>query len=425
MKSQIRYNIIFTLLVFIISIASCTSESMVNVGINNFKFQGSWEVTGLSKLLSPVYREYKNAYMEFSESGQLRLILVFKEDKNETFFGTWEISDAKLSLNIPDLLQKRFDIHLESRNYFGLKTDSTPDIYPNVYFARIVGTYLDKYKDSANSQDNDSNFNNSEVEKSEDEKNEDEKDREGDSILPFIKVSKTSVNFTSEGGESLPIQIETNSDFTVYTSAKWISYNLSNNIISISANKNTGEERSGKVVLTLQGSMGSADIFVIQDASNDLSVVDLGLPSGTKWCVNNLGSSSIEGYGSYYTWTNAKKQIPTGYEMPSYQQASELIRNCSWTWTTKQSVKGYLGKGPNGKTIFLPAGGYYDYSISGGKLVYFGNEGGFWVNYDNTSQNNATLQSASTISFMNSAGVPPKMSGRNQLDKLNVRCVKK
>lgn len=57
-------------------------------------------------------------------------------------------------------------------------------------------------------------------------------------------------------------------------------------------------------------------------------------------------------------------------------------------------------------------------------MVYVGNMGKFWINKDNTS-NNAMYLSACIIQFMNTAGVPPKIGGENQLERLNVRCVKK
>ena len=31
-------------------------------------------------------------------------------------------------------------------------------------------------------------------------------------------------------------------------------------------------------------------------------MIDLGLPSGTKWACCNVGASNPEGYGGYYAW---------------------------------------------------------------------------------------------------------------------------
>ena len=36
----------------------------------------------------------------------------------------------------------------------------------------------------------------------------------------------------------------------------------------------------------------------------------------------------------------------------------ELINKCKWEWGTYNNTKGYKVTGPNGNSIFLPAGGY-------------------------------------------------------------------
>ncbi|MDE7419744.1 MAG: fibrobacter succinogenes major paralogous domain-containing protein [Muribaculaceae bacterium] len=156
--------------------------------------------------------------------------------------------------------------------------------------------------------------------------------------------------------------------------------------------------------------------------SNDYIFVDLGLPSGTKWSIRNLGASSKEDYGSYLPWLEAKNQIPVGMTMPSWEQARELVNYCSWRWTAVKHVYGYVGQGPNGNSIFLPAGGiFFDYSDI---LNYEGDMGYFWIDYDTTTEYSQHL-SAATILFMQSADVIPKISGATQASNINVRCVKK
>ena len=190
MKHIASFNIIFTLLTFILTASSCTSESM-EADISLYEFQGSWNVTGLSHFLPPENREYKNAYMELLDSGQLRLILVYKKERSEIFWGSWEITNSKLNIHIPDLLQKSFYIDLKSSNAFELRIDQIGDLY----FARIIDSYLDKYKDSENFPDNDNGSNNGD-----DEGNEEEGD-EKDPFMPSISVSQKTVNFSYEGGE--------------------------------------------------------------------------------------------------------------------------------------------------------------------------------------------------------------------------------
>ena len=79
-------------------------------------------------------------------------------------------------------------------------------------------------------------------------------------------------------------------------------------------------------------------------------MIDLGLPSGTKWACCNAGASKPEDYGGYYEWG----QIA---DAPSLAQIQELIRSCSSVWTTLNGVNGRLFTGPNGGQVFLPAAG--------------------------------------------------------------------
>ena len=121
--------------------------------------------------------------------------------------------------------------------------------------------------------------------------------------------------------------------------------------------------------------------------------VDLGLPSGTLWATCNIGANRPEEYGDYfawgetepkdnYEWDNYKWPNFTKYNdadnkteleleddvafvnwgslwrMPSNEQYDELFNSCYWQWTQLNGVKGLIVTGPNGKTLFLPAGGH-------------------------------------------------------------------
>lgn len=126
-------------------------------------------------------------------------------------------------------------------------------------------------------------------------------------------------------------------------------------------------------------------------------LIDLGLPSGTKWACCNVGASNPEGYGNYYAWgethpksvyiwetyqygyynydgdsshmVNIGSDIAgTDYDaatvnwgapwcMPSLEQCKELINNCTFSWTTQNGVYGRKLTGKNSGTIFLPAAG--------------------------------------------------------------------
>jgi len=136
---------------------------------------------------------------------------------------------------------------------------------------------------------------------------------------------------------------------------------------------------------------------------NHPHVIDLGLPSGTKWACCNVGANAPEQYGNYYAWgetrpknyygsdtyqyavvtdeytggynmktgnyyiyTNIGADIAgtqydaattnwgTSWRMPTITQYIELHNNCSSVRTTQNGVIGMKYTGPNGGTIFFP-----------------------------------------------------------------------
>lgn len=120
---------------------------------------------------------------------------------------------------------------------------------------------------------------------------------------------------------------------------------------------------------------------------NGHEYVDLGL--SVKWATCNIGASSPSHYGSYYAWgetTTKSKYYDTNYtysdawpltlpldkdaarvnwggdwRIPTKEEFSELRYSCTWTWTTLNGSNGYkVTSNINGKSIFLPAAGYYD-----------------------------------------------------------------
>ena len=142
--------------------------------------------------------------------------------------------------------------------------------------------------------------------------------------------------------------------------------------------------------------------------TNHPHMIDLGLPSGTKWACCNVGASKPEDYGEYYAWgeiqtkdlyntetylyasswddfVNIGSDIAgSGYDaatanwgaswrMPTFEQFKELEKNCTSEWTTQNGINGRTFKGPNGGIIFLPAGGdYWDI------VKQEGNRGDYW-----------------------------------------------
>lgn len=96
-------------------------------------------------------------------------------------------------------------------------------------------------------------------------------------------------------------------------------------------------------------------------------MIDLGLPSGTKWACCNVGASKPEDYGGYYEWG----QIA---DASTIDQIKELINSWSSVWTTLNGVNGRMFTGPNGGQVFLPAAGCrWD-----GEFYGVGSDGWYW-----------------------------------------------
>lgn len=137
---------------------------------------------------------------------------------------------------------------------------------------------------------------------------------------------------------------------------------------------------------------------------NHPHMIDLGLPSGTKWACCNVGASAPEEYGGYYAWgelneknnydidtyqyynhqsDNSESPIikenwiniglnisGTQYDvahvkwgdnwyMPALKEYMELSENVIWEKTVYNGIKGQKAIGPNGNSIFFPFGGQY------------------------------------------------------------------
>ena len=140
-----------------------------------------------------------------------------------------------------------------------------------------------------------------------------------------------------------------------------------------------------KVIDTISGNIEEISVAVKEDApvaypacpdDNHPHMIDLGLPSGTKWACCNEGASTPEEYGGYYTFRKVSSA-------PTLDQIKELLDNCSYQWTTQNGVKGGKFTGPNGGSIFLPAAGNRLY----GELYGVGIVGYYWSStpYDATN----------------------------------------
>ena len=144
-----------------------------------------------------------------------------------------------------------------------------------------------------------------------------------------------------------------------------------------------------------------------KNMENGHEYVDLGL--SVKWATCNVGANSPEEYGDYFAWGEVepkevydwstykwcngsynsltKYNTSSGYgsvvdnktvleaaddaatanwggawRMPTDAEMTEILEQCTWTWTTENGVGGYKvtsnKEGYTDKSIFLPAAGY-------------------------------------------------------------------
>jgi len=145
------------------------------------------------------------------------------------------------------------------------------------------------------------------------------------------------------------------------------------------------------------GTQPAETAFLTCSDGNHPHMIDLGLPSGTKWACCNVGASTPEDAGGHYAWGETSEKSTYNWDtyqygyydysedysllenigsdiagtqydaatanwgvpwrMPSLAQITELLDNCSSAWITQNGVDGRKFTGPNGGTIFLPAAG--------------------------------------------------------------------
>ena len=157
------------------------------------------------------------------------------------------------------------------------------------------------------------------------------------------------------------------------------------------------KKRLLKAALLLAGSvwnMGAmAQTANLCPDSNHPHLIDLGLPSGTKWACCNVGASSPQDYGNYYAWGEtvvkdyyhwdsyqygnanlgqcqsigsdisgtqydaARAEWKARWQMPTQAQVQELLANCTFEESQMGGVNGGKLTAPNGNSIFLPDGG--------------------------------------------------------------------
>lgn len=201
-----------------------------------------------------------------------------------------------------------------------------------------------------------------------------------------VAVTGIELNFTELSimvGQSVQLVATVLPADATEKEVKWVTSNKS--IVTVTPEGLVTGVKAGSARIVVKDSKGVAPAVTCVVTVSNYEAVDLGLPSGTKWCNQNLGAKSESDAGFFYGWgeLNTRSiysqqdytlELPvmdsqhdvvtqlwgSTWSMPTETQMRELITQCTWSWTQRGSVYGYQVKGPNGKTIFLPSTGYRD-----------------------------------------------------------------
>ena len=203
--------------------------------------------------------------------------------------------------------------------------------------------------------------------------------------------------------------------------------------------------------------------FAYDGMENGHEWIDLGLPSGLKWAVMNVGATSPEGYGNYYAWGETEPQSSNRYywdtykwyngsdnyaydvyqgtsytkygssdgkttleaeddaasvnwggawRMPTKEECQELVDNCYCVWTSNYSSTGVAGyivykaksssdKGQVIKSSATPSG---NYSLSD-THIFLPDAGYYYGSYSNTYKSTGTFYCSSSLDSFFAASV--------------------
>ena len=204
-------------------------------------------------------------------------------------------------------------------------------------------------------------------------------------IEPYEQASTMTLNLTNAA--------TTDADKVLTVWAMVLPTDLSSETVTVTVKSATGADDA---VFSFQpgNKLASGKAYSYDIKPTTEKYVDLGLDSGNLWATCNIGASTPEEYGTYYAWGADRFISSTNYAsypgfyitqpQGSYKSYSgdtdydtatqvlggkwitpdqddwvELINNSDIEWTTQNGVNGILVTGPNGKSIFLPAAGFY------------------------------------------------------------------
>jgi len=222
--------------------------------------------------------------------------------------------------------------------------------------------------------------------------------------ITSVTLDNSNVELTVGGSSVLKATLLSgNEDYSFMSAVTWSSDNPG--VAAVDSKGIVTAVSAGTAVIKASCKGVSATCTVIvKDYVPVADFVDLGL--SVQWATCNIGAMKPEEAGHFYawgeietkstfTWDNYKfgnknngytkynffeEYGPVDYKyrldmqddvarvilgsewrMPTIEELEELIYQCEWEWTSMNGVDGYNVTGPNGNSIFLPAGGYrYD-----------------------------------------------------------------
>lgn len=160
--------------------------------------------------------------------------------------------------------------------------------------------------------------------------------------------------------------------------------------LNISAQISGGQIRRNQTAIVRNSQNNKSDntnLYAKTGVHNGYDYVDIGL--SVRWATCNVGARSPDVYGSYFAWgeTSAKTDFGSitqnrirtdigtnisgsvydaahtnwggNWRMPTKNEVQELIDNCKWKHVKYNGTDGFCITGPNGRSIFIPAAGYY------------------------------------------------------------------
>jgi len=228
---------------------------------------------------------------------------------------------------------------------------------------------------------------------------------------PVVSVTGVSIGKTSlsiKVGDSQALVATITPSNATNKAITWSSSDDS--VASVSSSGIVTGKKAGTANISVTTADGAFSVTCTVNVIEVPRAVDLGL--SVKWASFNVGASKPEEFGYYYAWgeTEPKDYFGADYKwweydgnngykyikyctnsdygfngftdgktildsqddvvcqiiggkwrMPTKEELDELKNNCSWDFISLNGVDGFRATGPNGNSIFLPAGGFRSY----------------------------------------------------------------